>query len=127
MRVAGLGHHQRTASGSVRDAGGLKHEANDALGKRREWGRQVSASIKLAVLRLISRCGYTVLKNYEYQRLQQLEAKLVRTASAFADSRKGHEYALRELEQSRAEVFELLDENRRLNTRVAEVANSMKS
>jgi len=110
----------------------------------------MSASIKLAVLRLISRCGYTVQKSDDYQRmldehqrmldehrqrmldehqrmlieLQQLEAKLVEVVSAFTDARKGHEYALRELEQSRAEVFELLDENKRLKMRVAELANN---
>ena len=46
--------------------------------------------------------------------LQQIEEKL-------AGTRRGHEHALCELEDARAELSELSDENRRLKIRVTEV------
>jgi septal ring factor EnvC (AmiA/AmiB activator) len=94
----------------------------------------VLGPIKQAVLRVLARCGYIVLKTDHNQRilaeLRRLDAELAeagkraadletelakagknfaRLATALADARKGHEHALRELEQSRAETCELRD------------------
>jgi hypothetical protein len=77
--------------------------------------------MKQALLRLAARCGYVILRNDDYRRLvqhaQQLKVELVeahknfeRLAGAVADARKGHDYALRELEQSRAETYEVREQ-----------------
>lgn len=71
-------------------------------------------ALKRAILRFIERCGYTVLRNRDYQRILLLHryaavgrAEFEDLSSTLADARRGHEYALRELEQARAEAYEL--------------------